>query len=149
MEAVIPEPICGFRGEYNFLSNFYLVDIEIDGVSYKSSEHYYMAEKTTSDVWRKKIMDAPTGAIAKRFGKQVPLRSEWHEKYKNQSMMRALTVKFQNPYLRKRLLDTGTAYIEETNHWGDVYWGVCNGEGKNMLGRMLMFIRKEIRDNTI
>lgn len=107
-----------------------------------------MAMKTTDDKWRKKIMGAPTGASAKKIGKTVPLRSEWHEKYKNQTMMKALMIKFSNTYLQKLLLNTGDAYIEETNHWGDVYWGVCNGEGKNMLGRMLMFVRKHYRENS-
>ena len=39
--------------------------------------------------------------------------------------------------------DKHKAY-EETNHWNDTYWGVCNGVGQNMLGRMLMFIRDNL-----
>lgn len=136
------KPILGFRGEYNFLSNFYMVDLLIDDYIYKSTEHYYMVMKTTDDKWRIKIADASTGAKAKQLGKTVPLRIDWHEKYKNQTMMYALLHKFRVPELRDKLVATGDAYIEETNHWNDVYWGVCNGEGKNMLGRMLMYVRK-------
>lgn len=135
------EPILGFRGEYRFLSNFWLVDLNIEGEVYKSSEHYYMAMKTTNDIWRQRIMDAPSGAKAKRIGKTVPLRADWHEKYKNQTMLYALIHKFRIPEMREMLTATGDAYIEETNNWNDVYWGVCNGEGKNMLGRMLMYVR--------
>lgn len=136
------EPILGFRGEYGFLSNMYMIDIEIDGVVYKSSEHYYMAMKTTNDVYRKKIMEAETSPKAKRIAAKIPLRADWEEKYKNQTMLYALIHKFRIPEMREMLTATGDAYIEETNHWNDVYWGICNGEGKNMLGRMLMYVRK-------
>jgi len=34
--------------------------------------------------------------------------------------------------------------LEETNTWGDKYWGVCNGEGENQLGKLLMKIRENI-----
>ena len=134
--------ILGFRGKYGFLSNMYMIDIEIDGIVYKSSEHYYMAMKTTNDVYRQKIMDAPNSPKAKRIAAKIPLRTDWEEKYKNQTMLVALVNKFRIPEMRDKLLATGNSYIEETNHWNDVYWGVCNGEGKNMLGKMLMFVRK-------
>ena len=44
-----------------------------------------------------------------------------------------------------RLLETGDVYLEETNTWGDVFWGVCNGKGENMLGQVLMLIRDELK----
>lgn len=139
--------ILGFSGEYRFLSNFYLIDLNIDGVVYKSSEHYYMSEKTTDDRWKEKIIAAPTASACKRLGKRCPLRTDWEEKYKNQSMMKGLLVKFADPTMQKLLAETGRKYLEETNHWGDVYWGVCDGVGKNMLGRMLMYIRDNINDS--
>lgn len=133
--------IRGFFGEYRFLSNFYMIDIVVGGIVYKSSEHYYMSEKTVDDRKRLEIMNAPSAADAKRLGKKIKLRKDWHEKYKNQSMMRGLVAKFDIPEMRDRLMATGNEYLEETNTWDDVYWGVCNGVGKNMLGRMLMYIR--------
>lgn len=136
--------ILGFSGEYRFLSNFYLIDIEISGITFKSSEHYYMYEKTTDENLRKKILEASTGAIAKKIGKTIRLRTDWEEKYKNQSMIFGLKKKFSLPEMRDKLLSTGDAYIEETNTWGDVYWGVFHGTGKNMLGRMLMYLRGKL-----
>ena len=47
------------------------------------------------------------------------------------------------------LKDTGSYYLEETNDWGDTYWGVCNGVGENNLGKILMEIRRELQDNEI
>ena len=61
-------------------------------------------------------------------------------------MEEALRIKFSNPKLRKALLDTGDEYLEEGNTWGDQYWGVCNGVGKNKLGKLLMKIRQEIKE---
>ena len=55
---------------------------------------------------------------------------------------------FKNVDLRYMLIGTGNMYIEETNNWGDTYWGVCNGVGKNVLGKLLMRVRKDIvQDN--
>lgn len=118
-----------------------MIDIVVDGIVYKSSEHYYMSEKTTDDRKRLEIMNASSAADVKSLGKKVKLRSDWVEKYKNQSMMCGLIAKFDIPEMRDKLVATGNEYLEETNTWDDVYWGVCDGVGKNMLGRMLMFIR--------
>lgn len=133
--------IRGFSGDYRFLSNFYVCQLEVDGVLYDSSEHYYMSQNTTDSRWRDLIISASSPSKSKELGKKAPLRKDWEEKYKNQSMMCGLMAKFDNDNLRQKLIATGDAYLEETNHWGDTYWGVCNGEGKNMLGRMLMYVR--------
>lgn len=64
-------------------------------------------------------------------------------------MKLALEAKFKIPELNKKLIETKNYYIEETNNWHDYYWGVCNGVGQNMLGNMLMEIRKEFFSNMI
>ena len=51
--------------------------------------------------------------------------------------------RFQNAALNTLLQETQNKYLEETNHWNDTFWGVCNGIGENMLGKILMEIRKE------
>jgi predicted NAD-dependent protein-ADP-ribosyltransferase YbiA (DUF1768 family) len=59
--------------------------------------------------------------------------------------MRDLLIqKFSQDPFKAALLATGDAYLEETNHWGDVYWGVCNGVGQNRLGHALMEIRADL-----
>lgn len=141
--------ILGFTGEYRFLSNFWLVPIVIDDIEYKSSEHYYMAQKTTVQKWRDLIMVVPTGAKAKQIGKTVPLRANWHEKYKMQSMLKGVLHKFMIPEMWTLLDATGDVYLEETNWWNDTFWGVCDGVGKNWLGRILMFTRDTYRINNV
>ena len=46
------------------------------------------------------------------------------------------------------LLDTGDKFIEETNWWKDQFWGVYNGVGENNLGKILMRIREEIKNES-
>lgn len=43
---------------------------------------------------------------------------------------------------------TGDAELIEGNNWGDTFWGVCNGRGENMLGKLLMEIRDYLRAQT-
>ena len=59
-------------------------------------------------------------------------------------MKELLRQKFLIPELGQMLLETGNSPLEETNSWGDTYWGVCKGVGKNMLGKLLMEVRNEI-----
>jgi predicted NAD-dependent protein-ADP-ribosyltransferase YbiA (DUF1768 family) len=42
------------------------------------------------------------------------------------------------------LVATGDATIVEGNTWGDAYWGVCGGVGKNRLGELLMAKRSRL-----
>jgi predicted NAD-dependent protein-ADP-ribosyltransferase YbiA (DUF1768 family) len=49
-----------------------------------------------------------------------------------------------NPELRQMLIDTNPCVLIEGNTWGDRFWGVCEGKGENMLGRLLMNLRAEI-----
>lgn len=61
-------------------------------------------------------------------------------------MLQLLRQKFLgDEELRRKLLRTGDAMLVEGNYWGDTYWGVCFGSGKNMLGKLLMQVREELR----
>lgn len=92
-----------------------------------------------------KIAKATKPAKAKKMGRQVKLRKDW-EDIKLQVMEKALRLKFQDSTLRKKLIATGDEELVEGNPWGDRYWGVYNGSGKNKLGKLLMKIRKELQD---
>lgn len=135
-----------FRGKYWFLSNFYESSIEDENITYPTVEHYFQAQKTLNREEKLKIAKASKPAKAKKMGRQVNLRKDW-EDIKLQVMEKALRLKFQNPELRKKLIATGDKELVEGNPWGDRYWGVCNGSGKNKLGKLLMKIRKELQDD--
>jgi ribA/ribD-fused uncharacterized protein len=55
-----------------------------------------------------------------------------------------------NQDLKEMLLATDEAYLEETNHWQDRWWG-CDedGVGENNLGKILMGVRDTIRKNNL
>lgn len=138
-------PITRFAGRYAFLSNFYHVAVEYDGVRYKTVEHGFQAAKTLDLGWRRKIQRARTAGDAKRFGRMAPLRPDW-EQVKDAVMRELLVHKFSYPVFRQLLLDTGDAALIEGNTWGDRYWGQCPvGVGENRLGEILMAIREELR----
>ena len=66
------------------------------------------------------------------------------EEVKDEIMKHCLRSKFdQNPELKAELIKTNGLHLEEANTWGDRYWGTVNGEGKNMLGKLLMELRDE------
>jgi len=134
-----------FRGKYGFLSNFYESPIEDENITYPTVEHYFQAQKTLNREEKLKIAKATKPAKAKKMGRQVKLRKDW-EDIKLQVMEKALRLKFQDSTLRKKLIATGDEELVEGNPWGDRYWGVCNGSGKNKLGKLLMKIRKELQD---
>ena len=147
--------ISTFRDEFSFLSNFHACAIDFDGEVYPSVEHAFQAAKTLDRSKREWIAAANSAGEAKRRGRQVPLRPEW-ECIKHELMYSLLRDKFCCPVLGKLLMDTGDAELIEGNWWCDTEWGVC-GEGyqcskrihlqptgENLLGQMLMAIRKEI-----
>lgn len=134
-----------FRGKYDFLSNFYHdCYIEADGYVYASVERYFQSMKNNSPAYKRAVAGARCEADAKHLGRKVSLRPDWDE-IKDQVMLDGLRLKFADLELRQKLLDTGDAYLEESNTWGDRYWGTVKGEGKNMLGKLLMQVRDEIR----
>lgn len=137
--------ILGFKGEYRFLSNFWPSPIFYKEKNWPTAEHAYQAmkSKNESDHWDI-IIQAKTPYDAKKMGKNLPIRNDWNS-IKEHVMYEIVYCKFsQNEILKKLLLNTKNSYIEETNHWGDTFWGVCDGVGKNKLGNILMKIREEL-----
>ncbi|MYE02252.1 MAG: NADAR family protein [Alphaproteobacteria bacterium] len=139
-----PERIDRFRGEHAFLSNFHRHPFEWRGRSYATSEHAFQSAKSRDEAERERIRNASSPGEAKRLGRRADLRCEW-ERIKDDVMHSVLLAKFAVPELRDALLATGDAELVEGNTWGDVYWGVCGGRGRNQLGRTLMRIRDDIR----
>lgn len=138
------EEIKGFVGEFEFLSNFAKSPISWNDMTYPTVEHAFQASKTKDIEEKRKICALPTPGKAKRAGRQVHLRPDW-ETIKIDTMTELVRRKFAIPEFHQKLLETGDAYLEETNDWGDKFWGV-DGVGENHLGKILMDIRDEIRE---
>lgn len=134
-----------FDGKYSWLSNFYTCKIKVDNIWFSSVENAYQASKEIIPKDRLKYV-AVSAAEAKKLGKKAKLRHNWDE-IKLNIMEELIRRKFKNPDLKQKLLDTGNFELVEGNCWGDTYWGVCNGVGKNHLGKILMKVREEILKN--
>ncbi len=136
--------IDSFTGKYHFLSNFYNAPVKFDGLLYKNNETAFQSAKVLNREQRKAFCNLDP-STAKKKGRSVPLREDWEE-IKDVVMKIIVFDKFyRNLDLRAKLLRTGNAELIEGNWWGDTYWGVCNGEGLNMLGKILMEVRDELR----
>lgn len=136
-----PGKINGLFGDFRFLSNFHLGDIEFEGLVYPHVEAAYQAAKTLDLAQR--IPFCSMGASDSRLaGQKLVLRSDW-DLVRYDTMLSIVRRKFDDSDLKARLLDTGNLYIEETNWWKDRYWGVSGGVGQNNLGKILMRIRSE------
>lgn len=133
--------IAGFQGEYRFLSNFYHAPLTVIGIPYLNSEAAYQASKTT-DLDVRTSFSTVDPSTAKKMGRSIHLREDWNLVLKLEMMELCLRAKFMcNPLLREQLFLTGDAELEETNNWGDTFWGVSRGKGENYLGKLLMEIR--------
>lgn len=85
-----------------------------------------------------------TKVVANQMRDWGLVRSDWDD-VRISIMIELLIQKFNVPELRAQILDTGDKYLIEGNTWDDTLWGVCDGVGKNMLGRVLMNLREKIK----
>ena len=139
--------IRSFSGRYKFLSNFYPCFVYYDGQRYSSVERAFQAAKVLDKNERKPFILARSEAEAKYWGRKVNLRDDW-ESVKVGIMKDLVRQKFSKEPLRSKLLETGDCYIEEGNNHGDRFWGTVKGQGKNILGKILMQVREDIRNET-
>lgn len=136
--------ITSFSGEHRFLSNFYPCTVVLDADAYPSVEHAYQAAKTLDPAQRVLFTQNITAGQAKKLGRHVTMRPDW-EQVKIEVMRKLLEHKFcSDQSLFSQFLNTHPFYLVEGNNWGDTFWGVCNGKGKNHLGLLLMDIRQDL-----
>jgi ribA/ribD-fused uncharacterized protein len=133
--------IRGFFGDYRFMSNFYSCKLPFWGVTYNSSENAYQAAKVIPEE-RIKLVDVTAGQSKKVWKTLQRIDYPDWDAVKFDIMAEIVFLKFlHNKDLRQKLLDTAKKYLEESNHWNDRDWGVCNNVGKNYLGKILMKVR--------
>lgn len=146
------------------LSNFYITPIIIDGILYNSSEQYFMKIKQeTFDPLNvqlgKDIMKENNPKNIKNFGRNVNNYQEdiWDQMRYN-VMYKGVYEKFyQNKNLRDILLETENKILVESSPY-DKVWGIglneneaklihpSKWEGKNLLGKVLMEVRKKLKN---
>lgn len=154
--------------EYAWLGNFHRCRLALDGIEYGCAEAAFQAAKflkseekavfseqalMATDAYKnaqRKAQEDLLGHAAFMQAQKMKSqqRSDWITgKVNVTEMKKILQAKFsQNADLKQKLLDTGTSeLIEHTQR--DASWGNGkNGSGQNMLGKLLMEVRQELRD---
>jgi len=130
-----------------YLSNFSLHSVFLEGVSWRTVEHYYQAQKFSANKIQQKIRLSASPTLAKSLAKehQSERIPDWESK-KESVMLAALRAKFlQHPDLGDLLKDTGTRRLVELTD-NDAYWAeTTDGSGLNRLGVLLMKVRSELQ----
>lgn len=134
-------------GPLGYLATYSEYGFFKDGVYWKTSEHYYQAQKFEDNVVRQMIINAETPKIASDIGRnrQFKLRDDWEE-VKQKIMYDAVYYKFkEHPDICSKLLETGNEEIvEETVK--ENYWGCGpNKNGQNNYGKILARVREDLR----
>jgi len=131
---------------YGYLNNFDTNPVYVFDREWDSVEHAYQAQKTLIQEERDAIHAAKTPREARNLGQIASMRSDWND-IKYSVMKECVLAKFtQHQDLQNQLLSTGDEYLIEDSPI-DWYWGCgSDGKGENNLGKILMEVRKEIRD---
>ena len=133
------------KDEYAWLGNFWKSIQNVDGCFYQTNEHYYQSCKARNVEIFHWINSAPSPYLAMHAGRSLREKKElignWNED-KIYVMLKGLRAKFKNTELRIKLLDTENAILHEDSPT-DMFWGK---HGKDMLGKLLMRVRDEIRN---
>ena len=152
-----------YEQDFYVLSNFSSFNLRIGALTFPTSEHAYHYEKFCAvdgddddddkSVIRFAIMDAPSAHEAFKIAERskAERRQDW-DAVKVDIMRDILRAKAdQHEYVRRKLLATGDRELIEDS-WRDDFWGWGpNRDGQNMLGKLWMEIRSELRaliDNT-
>lgn len=139
-----------YENDFYVLSNFSAFQINYLGWHFPTSEHAYHWSKfpgpACEDI-RFQIRNAISAHDAFKMGQQWShLRDpDWNAR-KLTVMRNLLQCKVrQHAYVRTKLLATGDRELIEDS-WRDDFWGWGpNRDGQNMLGRLWMEVRAELR----
>ena len=135
--------IKGFVEEDKWLSNFFPCRVEYEGLVYGSAEAAYQAAKFP--VAQRADFTRLEAAEAKKIAHSRKIDAAAWDLRKERVMRAVVWAKFsQNLELAGKLIATDGKYLEETNWWDDEYWGVHDGRGMNMLGKILMETRAKL-----
>lgn len=148
-----PARVCFYEQDFYVLSNFSAFALAWNGSVYPTSEHCYQAQKfldagSEAAAVAESIYRARSAHVAFKIAQSSKhlVRLGWNAA-KVDVMRQILLAKVdQHEYVRRKLLATGDRELVE-NSWRDAYWGWGpNRDGMNMLGRLWMEIRAELRE---
>jgi N-glycosidase YbiA len=134
------------KDPYGFMGNYSRYRFYVYDRWWSCVEAPYQAMKTFDRAEQDAIQQAKTSNEARLLGQKVSFRSDW-DQVKDSVMKECLMAKFlQHKDIRDQLMATGQEELIEDSPV-DYYWGCGkDGSGKNMLGKLLMEVREELRD---
>ncbi len=132
---------------YGCFSNFASYEITIDDKVWPTSEHFFQAQKFSHNPrYQERIRGARTPHFAAELGRDssYPIRRDWNA-VRDDYMRWTVLEKFaQHRDICDILLETGDEKIIEATP-KDNYWGEGrDGRGRNMLGVILVEVRREL-----
>jgi ribA/ribD-fused uncharacterized protein len=146
------EMVCFYEQDFYVLSNFSSFQVEIWGRLFPTSEHAYHWAKfdgTDGEV-QDMILEARSAHDAFKIAnsQKILRRANWDE-IKADVMREVLLAKVeQHEYVRRKLLATENRILVE-NSWRDDVWGWGpNKDGQNLLGKIWMEIREDLRTHS-
>lgn len=153
-----PERVCFYEQDFYVLSNFSSFTLMWRNIRFDTSEAAYHWEKFKPEGFmgsviagvRQSIISAPSAhEVFKIAEKNKSLRRADWDSVKVGIMREILRAKAdQHEYVRRKLLATGDRELVE-NSWRDDFWGWGpNRDGLNMLGKLWMEVRAELRATT-
>ncbi|PVH98693.1 DUF1768-domain-containing protein, partial [Periconia macrospinosa] len=149
--------------ENGYLSQWYWSPFTISGTTYETAEKWMMHHKAThfSDTWTAaKVLSSTSPAEAKSLGRAVQNFDDasWDtvkQQVVHQGNLYKFTISQEADALRGKLLATGERELVEASA-GDRVWGIGFREaeaernrrrwGGNLLGKVLMDVRRELRE---
>ena len=141
-----------YEQDFYVLSNFSAFRLRWCGIDFDTSEHAYQWHKFSGEApyrseIQRLIIQSRSAHDAFKIAEQYKAsrRIDW-DKVKVDVMDNILFAKAQqHEYVRRKLLATGDRELIEDS-WRDDFWGWGpNRDGKNMLGRLWMGIRTQLR----
>jgi N-glycosidase YbiA len=131
---------------HGHMSNFKKAPMTIYGRTWNNVEAPYQAQKTKDPAEYNQIWEAKSAREARELGQNVSIRDDW-DTARVSVMKECVLAKYtQHADLREQLLETGDEELIEDSPV-DSFWGCgSDGAGKNMLGKILMEVRDELRN---
>lgn len=136
-----------YEQDFYVLSNFSAFRLQWQGLNFDTSEAAYHWNKFLSKRIQNEILMANSAHDAFKIAERnrAHRRPDW-DMVKIGIMRDILRAKVaQHEYVRRKLLDTGDRELVEDS-WRDSFWGWGpDGNGLNILGKLWMEIRAELR----
>ena len=146
------EKITSFTREYSFLSNDHVCLVYYDGLLFSSVTHAFQAARAVDPETRERISKIEDLESMYEVAETIEDPPRWG-KTRGKTMEVLLRDKFRrNPALRERLTETGAALLvnsyDTTENPNNLFWGAVGERGENLIGKILMKIRQDVKNDT-